>query len=197
LTLVAGLLDPLLARGLIDVLREDSDIQILAANLDRDALEREVLQRGPRVAVVGDTVEDSLLARLKAIKPAPEVVVIAHKATAGRGRHLREAGASCISQSADTAEILATVHRAAQGERTVVVLDHTNVDRGRDKRISLTKRQVEVFRHLSNDAPYAVIALEMQIGVQTVRTHARAIFRKLEVQSRQQLIGKSLPDGLE
>jgi NarL family two-component system response regulator LiaR len=194
-TVVAGLLDPLVGRGLIDVLREDGRVEIVAADLDRRGLERMVLQSRPRVAVVGETVGESLLGRLKAQRPAPAVVVIAHEPTPQRGMRLLSAGATCIAQSADVSEILAAVHRAARGERVVVGVGHAGRNRRRDDPKQLTKRQAEVFRYLSEDMPYAVIALEMKIGVQTVRTHAKAVFRAFGVQNRQQLVGKSLPTG--
>jgi hypothetical protein len=87
-TVVAGVLDPLMGRGLVDVLREDEKIQILAADLDRHALECAVAQREPRVAVVGETAGERLLARLKSSEPAPAVVVIAHSPTPGQTRRL-------------------------------------------------------------------------------------------------------------
>lgn len=195
-TVVAGLLDPLVGRGLIDVLREDGRVVILAADLDRRALERMVLQSGPRVAVVGETVGENLLGRLRAHRPAPAVVVIAHEPTPQHGMRLLSAGATCIAQSAGVEEILATVHRAARGERVVVGAGHHGRTRRRNDPKQLTKRQAEVFRYLSEDMPYAVIALKLKIGVQTVRTHAKAVFRAFGVQNRQQLVGKSLPTGL-
>jgi DNA-binding NarL/FixJ family response regulator len=109
---------------------------------------------------------------------------------------LLNAGATCIAQSAAVDEVLATVHRAARGERAVVGAGHAGSNRRRDDPKQLTKRQAEVFRYLSEDMPYAVIALQMKIGVQTVRTHAKVVFRAFGVQNRQQLVGKSLPTGL-
>jgi len=109
---------------------------------------------------------------------------------------LLSAGATCIAQSADVGEVLVTVHRAARGERAVVGAGHAGRNPRRDDPKRLTKRQAEVFRYLSEDMPYAVIALEMKIGVQTVRTHAKAVFRAFGDQSRQQLVGKSLPTAL-
>jgi DNA-binding NarL/FixJ family response regulator len=195
-TVVVGLLDPLLSRGLVDVLREDGGVRVLAVGLDRRALERVVLQSGPQVAVVGETVGESVLACLKSSRPAPAVVVITRQPTSQHGRWLLGAGASCIAQSAEAVEILATVHRAAHGGGAVVGASQTGRIRRHEDPKPLTKRQAEVFRYLSEDKPYAVIALEMKIDIQTVRTHAKAVFRKLGVQSRQQLVGKSLPGGL-
>ncbi|HEY4809691.1 MAG TPA: LuxR C-terminal-related transcriptional regulator [Solirubrobacteraceae bacterium] len=196
ITVVAGLLDPLVGRGLIEVLLEDGCVEIIAADLDRHALERMVLQSRPLVAVVGETVGESLLGWLKARRPAPAVVVIVYEPTPQHGMRLLRAGATCIAQSADLDEVLAVVHRAARGRRAVAGAWHAGRTQRHDDPKQLTKRQAEVFRYLSEDMPYAVIAFKMKIGVQTVRTHAKAVFRALGVQNRQQLVGKSLPIGL-
>jgi LuxR family maltose regulon positive regulatory protein len=53
----------------------------------------------------------------------------------------------------------------------------------------LTPRQQEVFEHLRRGRPLAEIAEALQIRLETVRIHTRAIRRKLGVASRAELIG--------
>jgi PAS domain S-box-containing protein len=48
----------------------------------------------------------------------------------------------------------------------------------------LTPRQAEVLRHLANGRSTEQIADEMQLSVETVRNHIRALLRKLRVHSR-------------
>jgi LuxR family maltose regulon positive regulatory protein len=60
----------------------------------------------------------------------------------------------------------------------------------------LTPWQTAVYEYLSRGTPYAAIALDLRISVATVRTHTRAVFRKLGVKSRRELVGRSLPDRL-
>jgi DNA-binding NarL/FixJ family response regulator len=194
-TVVAGLLDPLLGRGLVEVLREDEGLKVLATDLDRQALERVVVRSWPRVAVVGEGAGEGLLARLKSSEAAPGVVVIAHEPSPQRARRFLGAGATCIAQSAGIAEVLATVHRAARGEREVVGLGDAGAGRPHADPKRLTRRETEVFEYLSEGMSYALIALEMGIGIQTVRTHAKAVFRKRGVQNRQQLIAKCRSGG--
>lgn len=190
-TVVVGRLPPLIGRGLVDVLREDRRVDILATEVNEDALERAVAQLAPRVAVVSESVDDSLLARLKAAEAATGVLVLAYDPM--RRSETLSPDASCLAQSADTADILAAVCRLAiagcAGDSS------SRVERGhRSARELLTNRQAEVFMYLSEDVPYAVIALKMRISAVTVRSHARAVFSKLGVQSRRELVGRALPE---
>jgi DNA-binding CsgD family transcriptional regulator len=51
----------------------------------------------------------------------------------------------------------------------------------------LTKREGEVLPLLQQGRSNAQIALALQVGIETVRTHARNIYRKLGVSSRREL----------
>ena len=53
--------------------------------------------------------------------------------------------------------------------------------------IMLTAREAEVLELLQDGRTNAEIATELSIGVETVRTHARNIYRKLGVPSRREL----------
>jgi len=53
----------------------------------------------------------------------------------------------------------------------------------------LTEREVEILKHLNQPTPYAMIALALEISVETVRKHSANIRQKLKVQSRRDLIG--------
>ena len=59
------------------------------------------------------------------------------------------------------------------------------------KMATLTPREREVFEGLSRAETNDEIAHELQIGVETVRTHTAKILRKLGVRSRRALIGIS------
>jgi DNA-binding CsgD family transcriptional regulator len=54
---------------------------------------------------------------------------------------------------------------------------------------ALTPRETEVLAHLSQSRSYEEIALSLSIDVETVRTHARRVRRKLGVQTSRQLVG--------
>jgi DNA-binding NarL/FixJ family response regulator len=51
----------------------------------------------------------------------------------------------------------------------------------------LTPREAEVLELLQDGATNAAIAHELSVGIETVRTHARHIYRKLGIGSRREL----------
>ena len=54
----------------------------------------------------------------------------------------------------------------------------------------LTPKEKEILKGLSKGLRYKEIAAELNIGVETVRTHARHIYEKLHVQSRTEALNK-------
>ncbi len=54
----------------------------------------------------------------------------------------------------------------------------------------LTPKEKEILKSLSKGLRYKEIASEMNIGMETVRSHARKIYEKLQVQSRTEALNK-------
>lgn len=54
----------------------------------------------------------------------------------------------------------------------------------------LTPKEKEILKGLAKGLRYKEIANEMNIGIETVRTHARRIYEKLQVQSRTEALNK-------
>lgn len=54
----------------------------------------------------------------------------------------------------------------------------------------LTPKEKEILKALAKGLRYKEIANEMNIGIETVRTHARKIYEKLQVQSRTEALNK-------
>jgi len=59
-----------------------------------------------------------------------------------------------------------------------------------DESALLTQREKEILKSLAKGLRYKEIAAELKIGLETVRTHARNIYEKLQVQSRTEAINK-------
>jgi DNA-binding NarL/FixJ family response regulator len=59
-----------------------------------------------------------------------------------------------------------------------------------DASTELTPREKEILKGLSKGLRYKEIAIEMHVGVETVRSHTRHIYEKLQVQSRMEAINK-------
>jgi len=54
----------------------------------------------------------------------------------------------------------------------------------------LTQREKEILKSLAKGLRYKEIAFEFNIGIETVRSHARNIYEKLQVQSRTEAVNK-------
>lgn len=59
-----------------------------------------------------------------------------------------------------------------------------------EENTTLTSREKDILRSLGKGLRYKEIADEMNISIETVRSHARNIYQKLQVQSRTEAINK-------
>lgn len=185
ITIALGQFGVLIGCGLAQTLREDPTSQVIAADLDITALETIAARQEPQVAVLDESVvlDPEVLTRLRTIQPTIGLVVLAHAPTRGYGARLLRAGGTCLSKDADVEDILTTIHLAAKGTHMLVNLTE------RAKSRPLTAREEEVFEHLRRNKSNAEVAVALCIGVETVRTHAAQIRRKLGVASKADLIG--------
>jgi DNA-binding CsgD family transcriptional regulator len=58
-------------------------------------------------------------------------------------------------------------------------------------RLSLTKREIEVLRHLATDRPISAIAATLHISINTMKTHLKNLYRKMGVENRTQAVEKA------
>lgn len=194
-TVVLGRFDPLVGRGLAQILQEDQGLRIIGSDLDRAALEHAVMSQAPQVVVLDEAVAQStVLERLMAARRPIGIVVLAHLPTVAYGMRLFADGASCVAKEASAEDILAAVHIAADGRRVFAADDGHLVERSHPAAVaSLTPREAEVLEYLSKGRSHGEIAHALQLGVETVRTHAAHIRGKLGVRNKRELIGLSIP----
>lgn len=185
ITIALGQFGALIGCGLAETLREDPTSQVVAADLDIAALEKIAARQAPQVAVIDESavIDPEVLTRLRAIQPTIGLVVLAHAPTRGYGARLLRTGGTCLSKDADAEDIITTIHLAAKGTHMLMNLTE------RAKSRPLTAREEEVFEHLRRSKSYAEVAAALCISVETVRTHAAQIRRKLGVASKADLIG--------
>jgi DNA-binding NarL/FixJ family response regulator len=60
----------------------------------------------------------------------------------------------------------------------------------------LTNKEGEALRHLVDGNSYKMIAAEMQTSIDTIRTHIRHIYEKLQVHSMNEAVSKALREGI-
>jgi DNA-binding NarL/FixJ family response regulator len=80
------------------------------------------------------------------------------------------------------------------GERTPAEAEPGVEERFR----GLSRREIEIVRMLSDGRRVAAIARDLDLSVHTVRNHLRAIFRKLDLHSQEELLDtvRGVPPGL-
>lgn len=59
-----------------------------------------------------------------------------------------------------------------------------------------TDREKDILRSLTQGNSYKLIAAEMDLSINTVRTHIKSIYNKLQVHSQTEATGKALREGL-
>jgi DNA-binding NarL/FixJ family response regulator len=200
ITVVLGHFDALLGLGLAQTLSEDRSLQIVGADLDLADLEEAVASKAPQVALLDETtvVRPTTLEHLRAAQPAIGIVVLAHRPTLAYAMLLFAAGASCLSKNASGADILATIHIAADGRRAFVDVDGHLVERRHSATAAiLTPREVEVLEYLSRGLSHGQVAHALQLGYETIRTHSAHIRVKLGVRRSRDLIGLPIPVDAE
>jgi DNA-binding NarL/FixJ family response regulator len=107
-------------------------------------------------------------------------------------------GATCVAWSVPAEDIRASVHLAADGARVFASANGERVERRYPSEARLlTDRETEVLEHLSRGETNAGIALALEIGIETVRTYVATVLRKLNVQSRRELVGMPIPVRVE
>jgi DNA-binding NarL/FixJ family response regulator len=191
ITVVVGCLEPLVARGILDVLRTDRRLRVIVSELVGSALEDEVRRQTPRLVVLGEEVTYSQLARVRSAELPPEILVVAQDRAELVGPLLVGEGVSCLASGVTTGDLLKAVHLAASGRATFARVNEVErAERSYPTDVAhLTERELEILGRLSEGYTNPEIADALQIGVGTVRTHVSAIFQKLGVRSRRDLLG--------
>jgi DNA-binding NarL/FixJ family response regulator len=193
-TCVLGCFAPVLERGVVDVLRDDRQFRVLEGGLGCGALERAVQQHAPRVAILGEVADQSLLAGLRSGQPSTEILVFEHDPTPARGMRLLAAEATCVAWNVSAEELLMALRLVARGERLFISGQGHRLERRYPSELpDLTPRETDVLRLLSRGRSDGEIARDLQIGVRTVHTYTAQVRRKLKVRRKRELIGMPVP----
>jgi DNA-binding NarL/FixJ family response regulator len=191
-TVVAGKFEDLVAIGLTALIDDDPNLELVARDVPLRELESVVAKHSPAVVLLNLgalTGPHDLLALTQQLSDA-RIVVLANRPTAAECTQLLSFGATgCLSKETEARDIINAIHLASRGMH---VLPRSAAAGGGVERLGmggneLTAREAEVLELLQDGRTNSAIAEELQIGIETVRTHARSIYRKLGVPSRREL----------
>jgi DNA-binding NarL/FixJ family response regulator len=187
--LVVGRFEDLIARGLRSLLVEDENVELVATDVEMEALDALLTEHEPTVAVInfGSLRSPVEVNRLRLAHPQTRLLVLANRPTPSECNQMLAFGATaCLSKETQARDILNAIHLASRG---LHVLPPNNGDAGADQLGPelLTPREADVLEHLRAGRSNAEIALALSVSVETIRTHRRNIYRKLGVRTRREL----------
>jgi DNA-binding NarL/FixJ family response regulator len=191
ITVAVGQFEDLLARGLRSLIDEDPSLELVVENIPQARLVAVLQARRPQVAVVNfGSMESPVEVReLAGANPATHLVLLANRPSDLESAQLLAFGASaCLAKSTQARDVLNAIHLAARGMQLTTRRASANGGRDAVGGALLTPRESEVLAQLQHRRSNAQIAADLHIGVETVRTHARSIYRKLGVASRRELL---------
>jgi DNA-binding NarL/FixJ family response regulator len=196
-TVVLARFDDLLARGLRELIEGDPSLTIVAAEVEYGRIPAVLRAHRPAVAIldVGALAKLAEIRDLSSGHPDTRFVLIANDPSMEECAQLIAFGASaCLGRNTQSRDVLNAIHLASRG---LQVIPRSASDAAGGSIAAghlLTGREAEVLPLLQQGRSNAQIALALQVGVETVRTHARNIYRKLGVSSRRELAASPLPE---
>ena len=202
---LAAKFEDLVAVGLKQLISEDPNLELMMTDVPVSEIEGEIERHEPSVVLVnfGTLKSPAQVFQLHQSYPDTRIVVLANRPTAAECNQMLSFGATaCLSKETEARDIINAIHLASRGmhvlPRSAAAgggVDSLNLE-GSDL---LTPREADVLELLQDGATNAQIAHQLSIGVETVRTHARNIYRKLGIGSRRDLarLGRAEPVVVE
>jgi len=199
-TVVATQFEDLIAVGLRVLISEDPNLRLLESAVPAADIERAIEMHRPDVALLnfGTLASPAQVFELHQGFPATRIVVLANRPTAAECNQMLSFGATaCLSKETQGRDVINAIHLASRGMHLLprsaaasVVSESMNLQGSH----LLTPREADVLELLQDGASNAQIAHRLSIGIETVRTHARNIYRKLGISSRRDLARLTRPE---
>jgi DNA-binding NarL/FixJ family response regulator len=191
-TVVAGRFEDLITIGLSVVIEDDPDLDLVAHDVPLSELESAVATNSPCVVLLNFAAlrGPADLLELHQRLPDARILVLANRPSATECTQMLSFGATgCLSKETEARDVVNAIHLASRGMH---VLPRSAAAGGGVERLGmegteLTARETDVLELLQDGHTNSEIAEALDIGIETVRTHARSIYRKLGVPSRREL----------
>jgi DNA-binding NarL/FixJ family response regulator len=197
ITLVVAHFEDLFARGLRAVVDGDSTLEVVAGDVAPARFDVVLHAHRPQVAILNVDALDKL-ARVRELSrqhPGTRLVLVARQPTMSTcAKSLAFGASACLGRDTQERDLLTAIHLASRGLQ--LTPRHTGESATLPVAGSqlLTPREAEILPMLQRGSSNAQIAGTLQVGVETIRTHARNIYRKLGVASRRELVAMPLRD---
>jgi DNA-binding NarL/FixJ family response regulator len=187
-TVAIARFEDIAGRGLRSLVEEDPSLELVAGDLPHAELVPALTRHRPQVALVnfGSLARAADIREIHQAVPDTRLVVLANRPTAVESRQLLSFGATaCLAKSSEARDVRHAIHLASRGLHVLPPLSlQSDVPAGPDP---LTPREADVLELLAAGRSNGEIAQTLHVSVETVRTHARRIYRKLGVRGRREL----------
>ncbi len=196
ITIVSSRFEDLVSIGLQHLISEDTNLQLVANEVELDDLEDVVEREQPAVVLLnfGSLPSAAWIYQLHQSHPDSRILVLANRPTAAEANQILSFGATaCISKETQGRDIINAIHLASRGMRVLPRSTFAPTEQPPERfdflpePDILTAREAEVLQLLQEGLTNAEIAHRLSIGIETVRTHARNIYRKLGISTRRDL----------
>jgi DNA-binding NarL/FixJ family response regulator len=191
-TVVSTRFEDLVAVGLGVLISDDPNLELVAAGVPMEEVAEAIERHRPDVVLLnfGTLGSPGQVLQLYRAHPDTRIVVLANRPTAAECNQMLSFGATaCLSKETEARDIVNAIHLASRGMHLLPRSAAAGglLGSGIQGAELLTPREAEVLELLQDGAANAEIAHELSIGIETVRTHARHIYRKLGIGSRREL----------
>lgn len=195
ITVAIARFDDLVALGLRALLADESSVSVIAHDIPYDRLAVMLRTHRPQVVILDPGKLDRLaeVRELSVLHTQTRLVALGDGLTSIEAAQLLAFGASaCLPRDTQGRDVLNAIHLASRGLQ-LMPLGPPDAHGAQVRDSSLTPREADVLLLLRQDLSNAQIALELHIGIETVRSHARSVYRKLGVRSRRDLMALASP----
>jgi len=175
-------------RGLQSLIEGDPHLRLVATDVPQDEMDLTLDVHQPDVAILNfaSLSSPSELRELHTTFPDVRLMVLANNPTPAESRQMIGFGATaCLAKNTEARDVLHTIYLASRGMHVLPPAGDAAPEPAGPT--PLTAREADVLELLQSGRSNAEIAAALQVGVETVRTHARHIYRKLGVSTRREL----------
>jgi DNA-binding NarL/FixJ family response regulator len=188
ITLAVAQFEDIVSRGLQSLIDEDPNLRLVAADVVHEQMSSTLSDQRPDVAILnfGSLTSPGALRDLHADFPNIRLLVLANNPSAAECRQVIGLGATaCLAKSAEARDVVHAIYLASRGLHVLPPAGMAAYEPSGPA--PLTPREADVLELLQAGHSNAEIAGALHVGIETVRTHARHIYRKLGVSTRREL----------
>jgi DNA-binding NarL/FixJ family response regulator len=188
ISLAVAQFEDIVNRGLQSLIEGDAHLRLVATDVPQEQMEQTLRREEPDVAILNFAAlaSPAELRELHAAFPEVRLMVMANNPSSAECRQMIGFGATaCLAKNTEARDVLHTIYLASRGMH--VLPSGGDASHEPVGPTPLTAREADVLELLQGGRSNAEIAATLQVGVETVRTHARHIYRKLGVSTRREL----------